>query len=143
MRHLLRLQPSCQQTRGLQSAKTSLRQGAASQPPFGRLQWEGMSWQTADLLSADTTDVLAANTTDVLAADTIHGMPANTAGGRMDGRADGPLPLVFSAYSSLILCFSSVYSQPIPRLSAYSPFINVYYLLSLCLLMLSLRSILC
>ena len=29
-----------------------------------------MSWQTADLLSADTTDVLAADTTDVLSADT-------------------------------------------------------------------------
>ena len=31
---------------------------------------EGMSSQTADLLSADTTDVLSADTTDVLAADT-------------------------------------------------------------------------
>ena len=30
---------------------------------------EGMSWHTADLLSADTTDVLAADTTHVLPAD--------------------------------------------------------------------------
>ena len=37
-----------------------------------------MSWQTADLLSADTTDVLAAVTTDVLAADTTSVMSADT-----------------------------------------------------------------
>ena len=37
-----------------------------------------MSWQTADLLSADTTDVLAADTTDVLAADTTDVLSADT-----------------------------------------------------------------
>ena len=41
---------------------------------------QGMSWQTADLLSADTTDVLAADTTDVLPADTTHGLPAGRFG---------------------------------------------------------------
>ena len=41
---------------------------------------EGMSWQTADLLSADTTDVLAADTTDVLPADTTHVLPADKFG---------------------------------------------------------------
>ena len=41
---------------------------------------EGMSWQTADLLSADTTDVLAADTTDVLPADTTHVLPADNPG---------------------------------------------------------------
>ena len=39
-----------------------------------------MSWQTADLLSADTTDVLAADTTDVLPADTTHVLPADKFG---------------------------------------------------------------
>ena len=39
---------------------------------------EGMSWQTADLLSADTTDVLAADTTDVFAAGTTDVLPADT-----------------------------------------------------------------
>ena len=39
---------------------------------------QGMSWQTADLLSADTTDVLAADTTDVLAADTTDVLSADT-----------------------------------------------------------------
>ena len=38
---------------------------------------QGMSWQTADLLSADTTDVLAADTTDGLPADTTHVLPAD------------------------------------------------------------------
>ena len=41
---------------------------------------EGMSWQTADLLSADATDVLAADTTDVLPADTTHVLPADKFG---------------------------------------------------------------
>ena len=41
---------------------------------------QGMSWQTADLLSADTTDVLAADTTDVLPADTTHVLPADKFG---------------------------------------------------------------
>ena len=40
----------------------------------------GLSWQTADLLSADTTDVLAADTTDVLPADTTHVLPADKFG---------------------------------------------------------------
>ena len=31
---------------------------------------EGMSWSTADVVSADTTDVLSADTTDVLSTDT-------------------------------------------------------------------------
>ena len=39
-----------------------------------------MSWQTADLLSADTTDVLAADPTDVLLADTTHVSPADKFG---------------------------------------------------------------
>ena len=39
-----------------------------------------MSWQTADLLSADTTDFLAADTTDVLPADTTHVLPADKFG---------------------------------------------------------------
>ena len=39
-----------------------------------------MSWQIADLLSADTTDVLAAATTDVLPADTTHVLPADKFG---------------------------------------------------------------
>ena len=39
-----------------------------------------MSWQTADLLSADTTDGLAADTTDVLLADTTHVLPADKFG---------------------------------------------------------------
>ena len=39
-----------------------------------------MSWQTADLLSADTTDVLAADTTDVLPADTTDVLPADNPG---------------------------------------------------------------
>ena len=39
-----------------------------------------MSWQTADLLSADTTDVLAADTTDVLSADTTDVLSADTEG---------------------------------------------------------------
>ena len=39
-----------------------------------------MSWQTADLLSADTTDVLAADTTDVMPADTKHVLPADNPG---------------------------------------------------------------
>ena len=41
---------------------------------------QGMSWQTADLVSADTTDVLAADTTDVLPADTTHVLPADNPG---------------------------------------------------------------
>ena len=41
---------------------------------------EGMSWQTADLLSADSTDVLAADTTDVLPADTTHVLPVDKFG---------------------------------------------------------------
>ena len=41
---------------------------------------QGMSWQTADLWSADTTDVLAADTTDVLPADTTHVLPADKFG---------------------------------------------------------------
>ena len=39
-----------------------------------------MSWQTADLVSADTTDVLAADTTNVLPADTTHVLPADNPG---------------------------------------------------------------
>ena len=41
---------------------------------------KGMSWQTADFLSADTTDVLAADTTDVLPADTTHVLAADNFG---------------------------------------------------------------
>ena len=41
---------------------------------------EGMSWQTADLLSADTTDVFAADTTDVLPAYTTHVLPTDKFG---------------------------------------------------------------
>ena len=39
-----------------------------------------MSWQTADLLSADATDVVAADTTDVLPVDTTHVLPADKFG---------------------------------------------------------------
>ena len=39
-----------------------------------------MSWQTAELLSADAADVLAADTTDVLPADTTHVLPADNPG---------------------------------------------------------------
>ena len=39
-----------------------------------------MSWQTADLLSADRTDVLAADRANVLPADTTHVLPADKFG---------------------------------------------------------------
>ena len=39
-----------------------------------------MSWQTADLLSADTIDVMAATKTDVLPADTTHVLLAGNPG---------------------------------------------------------------
>ena len=39
-----------------------------------------MSWETADVLSADTTDVLSADTTDVVPADTTDVLSADTTG---------------------------------------------------------------
>ena len=41
---------------------------------------EGISWQTADLSSADTTGVAVADATDVLPADTTHVLPADKFG---------------------------------------------------------------
>ena len=37
-----------------------------------------MSWETADVLSADRADVLSADTTDVLPADTTNVLSADT-----------------------------------------------------------------
>ena len=56
------------------AGKTSVGARFAAAPVWTmtRVNEKGMSWQTADLLSADSTDVLAADTTDVLPADTTH-----------------------------------------------------------------------